>query len=208
MYTTLIFDLDDTLYPPTSGVWDMISVRIHQYMIEKVGIPSTDVVRIRKQFYMTYGTTMRGLVLHHHIDPAEYLAFVHDIPITDRIIQEPRLRETIQRLPYQKFIFTNSDRPHAMRILKHLQIDDLFIDIVDVMDVFPDCKPMPQAFQTALNKINRKASECIFIDDSLKNLDEARAQGFYTILPNTESTEQKIPHATVKTMFDLMKVLP
>ena len=35
-FETLFFDLDDTLYPPTSGLWDAIGERIETFMREYV----------------------------------------------------------------------------------------------------------------------------------------------------------------------------
>ncbi|NSW51994.1 MAG: pyrimidine 5'-nucleotidase [Anaerolineae bacterium] len=207
-YTTILFDLDDTLYPPSSGVWDLISERVHQFMIHRVGIAQDQVHTLRQHYYQKYGTTMRGLILHYQIDPREYLDYVHDIPVTSVIQPAPHLRSIIQRLPYDKFIFTNSDRPHAARVLAHLQLNDLFADVVDIMDVFPACKPMEEAFDKALGKINRTAQECIFIDDNTTNLDTARRRGMFTILPHADRYEKNNTHAKIASYEDLERVLP
>jgi len=49
-------------------------------------------------------------------------------------------------------------------------------------------KPDPAIYQLALNRIKRKASECLFIDDSLANIEIARELGFHTI--HFQSPEQ------------------
>ncbi|MCD4752754.1 MAG: pyrimidine 5'-nucleotidase [Anaerolineaceae bacterium] len=207
-YSTIIFDLDDTIYPPSCHVWDMISDRIHTYMIDKIGIPHEQVSGIRSQYYQTYGTTLRGLVMHHHIDPHEYLNFVHDIPVLDQLIPDPKVKEMLQSLPHQKYIFTNSDKNHANRILNHLDIQDQFADIVGIMDIFPSCKPMKEAFDIALKKIGQLPEECIFIDDSIKNLNQAKQLGIYTILPNANTIKIDSPHATIINLTDIPQVIP
>lgn len=207
-YSTIIFDLDDTIYPPSSHVWDMISDRIHTYMIEKIGISHEQVSGIRNQYYQTYGTTLRGLVIHYHIDPQEYLNFVHDIPVLDRLVPDPKIKEMLQSLPHQKYIFTNSDTNHANRILNHLDIQDQFVGIIGIMDIFPSCKPMKEAFDIALKKIGHLPEECIFIDDSIKNLNQAKQLGIYTILPNTNTIKIDSPHATIINLTDLPQVIP
>jgi len=39
LFTTLFFDLDDTLYPPATGLWEAIGSRINLYMTERMGFP-------------------------------------------------------------------------------------------------------------------------------------------------------------------------
>ena len=207
-YSTIVFDLDDTIYPPSSHVWDMISDRIHTYMIDKIRIPQEQVSGIRNEYYQTYGTTLRGLVIHHQIDPHEYLNFVHDIPVLDQLVPDPKLKEMLQILPHRKYIFTNSDKKHANRVLNHLNIQDQFAGIVGIMDIFPSCKPMKEAFEIALKIINHLPEDCIFIDDSINNLNQAKQLGFYTILPNSKITKIDLPHATIVNLSDLPQVLP
>ena len=207
-YSTILFDLDDTIYPPSSHVWDMISDRIHTYMIDKIGIPQEQVSAMRNKYYQTYGTTLRGLVIHHQIDPEEYLNFVHDVPVLDHLIPDPKLKEMLQSLPYQKYIFTNSDNKHANRVLNHLGIQDQFAGIIGIMDFFPSCKPMKEAFEIALKIIGQHPEECIFIDDSIKNLNQANQLGIFTILPNAKTIKTDSPHATIINLTDLPRVIP
>jgi len=207
-YSTIIFDLDDTLYPPTSHIWDLISDRIHTYMIEQVGINPKNVSEVRNHYYKTYGTTLRGLFIHHDVDPRAYLDFVHDFPIVDQLQPDQKLTTMLNALPYEKVIFTNSDFKHANRILNILGIRDQFEKIVGIMDVFPYCKPMKEAFEIAFKKLGMKPGECIFVDDSIRNLDQGNASGLFTVLPNAEQTNQAKPHATIRNLTDLPQVLP
>ena len=207
-YTTIIFDLDETLYQPGIGIWNKLSDRIHQYMQEVVGIPEEFVIETRLKYYGKYGTTMRGLITHHGIDPHHYLDYVHDFEIKDEISFDPALYDMVAGLPYERHIFTNATREHATRILKILGILDLFDPIIDVLDVYPHCKPDREAFDIALEKFGKSADECIFVDDSIKNLNTANEMGFFTILPNADETKPVQPHAQVHELVDLPEVLP
>ena len=181
-FTTLLVDLDDTVYPSGNGLWETIARRIDLFMIERLGIPGPEVPAIRQDLFRRYGTTLRGLDATRHIDRRDYLSFVHDIPLQDYLKPDGRVRSALQACPLRRFIFTNSDRAHAGRVLKALELDDLFDQVIDIEDIWPYCKPMPEAFRLALERCGAQPHECIFIDDTLANLASARNLGLSTIL--------------------------
>ena len=78
-FKTMLFDLDDTLYPRSSGIWEAIGIRMDRYMVEKLSIPTDTVASERKRLFHAHGTTMRGLVAEYGIDDVDFLAYVHDI---------------------------------------------------------------------------------------------------------------------------------
>jgi pyrimidine 5'-nucleotidase len=141
-FTTLFFDLDETLYPASTGLWQAIKERMTLYMLERLSIPEADVPVLREQYFKMYGTTLRGLQERHHMDTAEYLAYVHDVPLSQYLTPNPIIREVIACLPTRNLIFTNADANHAWRVLAALKLDDLFDTIVDVNAIAPYCKPM------------------------------------------------------------------
>ena len=81
------------------------------YMIERLGIPESDVPFLREQYFKMYGTTLRGLEERHNVDKEDFLAFVHDLPLQDFLNPDPVLREVIASLPTRNLIFTNADVP-------------------------------------------------------------------------------------------------
>lgn len=207
MFQTLLVDLDDTVYPGTSGLWDAIGVRINQFMVERVHIPVEHVSLLRQHLYRTYGTTMRGLITEYQADRDEYLAFVHDVPLGEYIQPDPQVRFVLQNYPQKKVIFTNADVPHARRVLRHLQLDDLFEQIVDICQMDPYCKPQQEAFEIALKNIgNPDPRTCVFIDDSPKNLATGRQIGFYTIRVGSQELLPEYDEA-VSSIKDLPSVL-
>jgi len=68
-----LFDLDNTLYPTSCGLWQEIGRRINLYMIEKLGIHPQEVSERREEFLKTFGTTLNALRRHYSVDPDESL---------------------------------------------------------------------------------------------------------------------------------------
>ena len=191
--TVLFFDLDDTLYPSTSGLWTEIRIRIDRYMEDRLKIAPEQISHLRQHLFHTYGTTLRGLQALYEVDPMDYLAYVHNVHLPDFISPNHQDRETLLALPQKKYIFTNADIHHATRVLKTLNLFDCFDGIVDILQIVPNCKPQDEAFQIALKHAgNPDPKHCILIDDMLFNLQAAHKLGFGTIqvsqkAPNTAS---------------------
>ncbi len=184
-FTTIFFDLDDTLYPPTTGLWKEIKGRIGLYMRERMNIPQDDVQTLREKYFLQYGTTLRGLQAHHQIDTQDFLAFVHDLPLKDYLTPNLILHDIIASLPTRNLIFTNSDFNHADRVLRALGLRDLFETIIDVNTINPYCKPMPESFQIAMKYANESdVSKCVMIDDINRTTRAAKSQGLFSILYN------------------------
>ncbi len=182
-FTTIFFDLDDTLYPAASGLWPTLKQRMNSYMIERMGIPASDVPGLRERYFRTYGTTLRGLQANHQIDVEDYLAYVHDVRLTDYIHPNPIQQSVLAALPTRNIIFTNADAKHARRVLKVLHIEEYFADVVDVNAMEPYCKPSQQAFALALKTAaERDASRCVMIDDLPHTTRAAKAFGLYSLL--------------------------
>jgi putative hydrolase of the HAD superfamily len=181
--TTIFFDLDDTLYSADSGLWQQIKERIGLYMLERLHIPAGQVPTLRRQYFEQYGTTLRGLQAHHTFEVADFLAYVHDVPLADYIQPNPALRSVLETIPARKFIFTNADANHARRVLGVLQMENCFDGIVDVVAIDPYCKPMPESFGIALKTAGESdPRRCAMIDDMPRTTLAAREQGLYTIL--------------------------
>jgi putative hydrolase of the HAD superfamily len=182
-YSTIFFDLDDTLYPPSSGLWPTLKQRMSLYMTERVGIPAAEVPGLREAYFRKYGTTLRGLQANHDIDVADYLAYVHDVPLEDYIHPDPAEKRVLASLPTQNLIFTNADANHARRVLRMLEIESCFVNIVDVNRMEPYCKPSPEAFSLAMQVAGESnPARCVMIDDLPHTTRAARKLGLFTLL--------------------------
>jgi putative hydrolase of the HAD superfamily len=183
LFTTFFFDLDDTLYPPATGLWEVIGRRITLYMTERMGFPAEQVVSIREKYFREYGTTLRGLQAKHAVDMDDYLAFIHDVPLDHYIHPDPAVYAAIAGISARKFVFTNADANHARRVLDAVGLQGLFDGIIDVHSMEPFCKPMPEAFELALKAAgNPERESCVLLDDQTRITRVARSLGMYTIL--------------------------
>ncbi|ESQ40139.1 hypothetical protein EUTSA_v10014335mg [Eutrema salsugineum] len=130
-YDCLLFDLDDTLYPLSTGIARACGKNIKDYMIEKLGIPEDKIVELSNLLYKNYGTTMAGLrAIGYDFDYDEYHSFVHGRLPYENIKPDPVLRSLLLSLPLRKVIFTNADRVHAAKALKKLGLEDCFEGII------------------------------------------------------------------------------
>ena len=208
-YTTLFFDLDDTVYPSTTGLWAAIRERMNQYMVERLGVPAARAQDLRKFYFETYGTTLRGLQRDYQVDVDEYLAYVHDLKLADYLQVDPQLAPLLRALPQTRWIFTNADIDHARRVLDFLGLQDCFAGIIDVRAIDFACKPEPIAYQRALALVGGpQPAECILIDDAPRNLAGARALGFTTVLVGPHPSENGVACYTIPSLLDLPQALP
>lgn len=189
----LLCDLDNTLYPPDSGVMLAVGQRMVHYMVERVGVPPDDAKRLSRHYYQQYGTTMRGLILHHRIDPEDYLAFVHDLPLEQYIQPNPGLDAMLANIPLRKAVFTNADREHARRVLNVLGVRHHFEWIIGVHEFGFNSKPHRSAYLRILDILDTHAEECIIVEDAAGNLVPAKAMGMLTVLVGNGSLSPESP---------------
>jgi putative hydrolase of the HAD superfamily len=143
--------------------------------------------------------------LEHHIDPLEYLHFVHDIPIQKIIKPNQLLNRFLSSIPQKKAIFTNADHWHANRVLDALNIRMFFDEIVDILDIQPFCKPMPEAFEIAFRKIGvDNPSSCLFVDDSLRNITVAKSLGLQTIWVSDNHNEFNLSNYKINKIEEII----
>ncbi len=182
-FSTIFFDLDDTLYPASTGLWQAIKSRMNDYMHERVGIPLADIPELRERYYQQYGTTLRGLEANHHVDVADFLAYVHTIPLNEFLTPDPRQCSVFASLDTRNYIFTNADRAHAARVLTTLQLELYFESIIDVNAMAPYCKPMPESLEIALRLAGEsEPANCMLIDDLPRTTLAAKNYGIFAVL--------------------------
>ncbi|URE32209.1 Haloacid dehalogenase-like hydrolase family protein [Musa troglodytarum] len=127
----LLFDLDDTLYPLSSGIATECLRNIGDYMAEKLGIEQTKIPDLSNLLYKSYGTTMAGLLaIGYRFDYDDYHSFVHGRLPYENLKPDPVLRHLLQSLPIRKVIFTNGDKVHAAKVLERLGLEDCFQGII------------------------------------------------------------------------------
>ncbi len=195
--TTLLIDLDDTVYPASNGLWLAIRRQIDLFVAQKLNLPVEEAAILRHSLFSKYSTTLRGLQAMYQVDEEEYLHFVHDVPLGDFLSPDPALKDILQAYPQQKVIFTNADCSHARRVLAALDLEGCFEMIIDLHALQPYCKPMPGAFQTAFDLLGVDPKQCVLIDDYLSNLVTAKTFGMRTVWvtqkPHDPAADSQIP---------------
>ena len=182
MIDTILFDLDDTLYPPDSGVMDQIRGLILRYIETHLDLPPEEADALRRRYFETYGTTMRGLQIRNRIDADEFLRYVHDIPLQEYLQPNPGLGKVLGSIPQTKVNFTNASREHAERVLAVLGVQHYFSRIIDVRDMNYQGKPQPAAYQRICELLNVRPESSMLVEDNLRNLLPAKTMGMVTVL--------------------------
>jgi putative hydrolase of the HAD superfamily len=206
MPDAILFDLDNTLYSESCGVFDLIDKRMNEWLILNLQIPETEVNEFRNKYFVQYGTTLRGLMLHHEVNPRDFLDYVHDVPVHEFLSADLELRETLEQVKSRKLIFTNSDLKHANRILDALGVRDQFERIFDIeaMNFIP--KPNPDPYRLVLEYLRILPRDVLLIDDMERNLKPAQEMGMRTILiGNGKPVDDR--HHAIENIKELTKVL-
>ncbi len=181
--STLLIDLDDTVYPPTVEVWPLVMKRMFLYMRDFLGIPEDEIPAMRDRLFNRYGTTLRGLQIERGIDAKAYLDYVHDVDLSALLSPDPALRSALDRIALPKLIFTNACESHARNVLRLMDLESCFDGIIDVVAVQPYCKPEPEAYHIALELAGSPdPREVLMVDDRLENVAAASSLGMHTVL--------------------------
>ena len=182
---TILFDLDETLYSPDSGLWRVLRYRMGDYMSTRLNIPDQQIPELRKNYFETYGTTLRGLERDFQIQAEDYLNYVHDVNIEDFVQPDPVLRSILESIPQKKVIFTNANSRHTEKVLRALGVDEYFDIVIDVMQMAPYCKPYPEAYHQAMSILgDSNPGHYLLLDDSLRNVLTALQVGMQAVLVN------------------------
>jgi putative hydrolase of the HAD superfamily len=185
--TAILFDLDNTLYPASSGLMQGVDTRITEYVQRLLGIDLAAAMALRRQYLADYGTTLRGLQQHHAIDAEEYLGYVHDVAIESFIASDAALDELLGQLTATKLIFTNAPAEYARRVLTVLGIERHFAQVFDIRFFTFLPKPEPAGYQRVLDRLGIDGAQALLIEDTPQNLAPARALGMTTILVGEQS---------------------
>jgi putative hydrolase of the HAD superfamily len=178
----VFFDLDNTLYHQSSQLQEAINSRILRYLERTLGLDAAAAYTLRQHYFYTYGTTMRGLQLHHGVTIEPYLAFVHDLPFEELIQPDPVLEQQLHIIHGHKVIFTNSPVEHAHAVLRRLGITAHFGHIIDIRFLQFVPKPAISGYERALALLAVAGNESVMVEDTAANLVPARELGMTTIL--------------------------
>lgn len=174
-----LFDMDNTLYPASANLFSQIDRRMEIYVGELLGLSREEARVVQKRYFHEHGTTLKGLMLSHGVDPHGFLAFVHDIDMSV-LDPNPRLAAALRRLPGRRIVFTNGDLAYARRVLAAVGIADCFDAIHDIHATDYHPKPDPRAYAGVCAAHGIDPARAFFVDDMAHNLKPAHALGMVT----------------------------
>ena len=183
----LLLDLDGVCYGSHNGypldkVFGMISNRMTLFIKEKLNLNDKEAKELQTNYFYKYHTSLNGLMLNHNVIGEEFLKFVHDVDIS--FMKEDKvMRNELEQLNMEKFIFTNGSAEHAENILTHLGVYDLFgrEKVFDIQDAGYVPKPNAKTFDKMVNKFGINPKETIYIEDIARNLSIGFERGCTTV---------------------------
>jgi len=175
-----IFDCDGVLYSDLDTVFGQVSKRMTEYIAKKLNLNLKKAKELQTNYFYKYNTSLNGLMIHHDINPLEFLKYVHKINL-DFMKKDLTLREELLKLDAKKFVFSNGSHDHIINVTKHLGIYDLFNGAFDITDSNYVPKPSIEPYKILINKFNIKPEETVFIEDIAKNLEPAKKLGMKTV---------------------------
>ena len=184
-----VFDLDNTLYPRHTNLFQQVDDRIRTYVQRLLNLDPEQAKHLQKDYYRRYGTTLRGLMEEHSILPDDFLEFVHDIDHSP-VQADPALASAITCLPGRKFILTNGSRRHAEKIAERLGFTDQFEDIFDIVSAELLPKPARETYDRFLVTTGVAATEAAMFEDLARNLVAPKALGMRTVLVVPNGTRE------------------
>ncbi|KAG5152929.1 hypothetical protein AAZX31_10G236400 [Glycine max] len=220
-FDSIIFDLDDTLYPSSTGIDKCVKKNIQLFLIQKCGFSESKALTQRVELFKTYGSTLAGLRAQGlDITAEDYHGFVHGRLPYDSIDTDHQLRNLLLSIKQRKIVFTNSDRIHAMRALDRLGIKDCFEQIICFETINPNLpystrpdefpillKPSLDAFKIALDAANVDPRRTLFLDDSVRNIAAGKEMGLHTVLVGKTMKSKGADYA-VESVHNLAQVIP
>ncbi len=200
-----VFDLDNTLYPAACDLFAEIDTRMTSFVSGLLSLPRDEARKVQKQYYATYGTTLSGLMHVNRIEPADFLAYVHDIDLSP-LPDLPDLRSAIESLPGRKFVYTNGSRRHAERVTEKMGLSHLFHESFGIEDSNYTPKPKQGSYDRFCELHGVDPKQAIFFEDLARNLLPAKDMGFTTVLVHSEKDWSHEPiEARPATLEDILK---
>ncbi|KAG8752391.1 hypothetical protein FRC12_011997 [Ceratobasidium sp. 428] len=160
------FDIDNTLYPPNERIVSLVQGKIHDYFVN-LNFEPDEARALHHRYYTEY-------------DPLDFDAKVDaSLPLEDLLTPNPAVRKLLEDIDPSKariWALTNAYKTHAQRVLKILQLEDLFEGMVFCDYGAHDfaCKPERNFYNQALVLANTTAEKSYFVDDNFGNVRGAK----------------------------------
>lgn len=188
---TWVFDLDNTLYPPSADLFGQMDARFSAYVAQLTGLDQARALDLCRTYWDDYGSTLLGLIENHDIDPHHFLADVHDIDIS-HLQEDTALVAAINALPGRKIVFTNGSKNHAKRVLAARGLTRQFDAVYGVEHADFQAKPGQDAFSRVFGIDGLTPTKAAMFEDEPRNLAVPHALGMRTV--HVHQTPDPAPH--------------
>jgi putative hydrolase of the HAD superfamily len=188
---TWVFDLDNTLYPHHVNLWQQVDAKIGEFVSAWLKVPAAEARKIQKDYYLRYGTTMRGMMTEHGVRADNYLAYVHKIDHSP-LEPNPAMGEAITKLTGRKLILTNGSSDHVAAVLARLGLTSHFDGVFDIITAELEPKPAPQTYRKFLDLHDVDPTRAAMFEDLARNLVVPHDLGMTTVLVVPDGSKEVV----------------
>ena len=206
-FETWIFDLDNTLYPVSANLFDQIDKRMCSYIANFLKTSISEAHKVQKRYFQEYGTSLRGMMENHKMDPIPYLEYVHKIDLS-AIIRDDQMERALDKLPGRKIVFTNAAASYAEKVLERLGIAHHFEDVFDIVAANFIPKPAPLVYQRFVKQYKIDSEKSVMVEDIVRNLKPAADMGMKTVWVETDRAWAHADAETTKPDFTTNNLAP
>ena len=177
---TWIFDLDNTLYSADSGIFQQVHALMGKFICRHLNVDIKKAKEMQDKYFKQHGTTLRGMMDNHGVDPDFFLDEVHNL---DYSIVGPNqnLNNELTKLHGRKIIYSNANKQHVDEVLARLELTNIFDEIFDIKMANYIPKPQIKPYKQIINKFKISPISTIMFDDIAKNLVPAKNVGFTSV---------------------------
>ena len=174
---TWIFDLDNTLYSADSGIFQQVHKLMGEFISKNLKMDMVEAKKLQSKYYKQHGTTLRGLMDNHGVEPDYFLDEVHKL---DYSIVGPNeiLNKELEKIQGRKIIYTNANKKHVVDVLERINLTNFFDEIFDIKMANYIPKPEIRPYERIIDIFNINPSSSAMFDDIAKNLVPAKKVGF------------------------------
>ncbi len=177
---TWIFDLDNTLYSADSGIFQQVHELMGKFVSNHLNIEINEAKKIQKKYYKEHGTTLRGMMDNHGVEPDYFLSEVHKLDYSI-VNSNQMLNAQLNKLNGRKIIYTNANMQHTLDVLERIELLNFFDEIFDIKMANYIPKPEIAPYEEIIKKYNLNPNSSAMFDDIAKNLVPAKKVGFTSI---------------------------
>jgi len=203
-----IFDLDNTLHDARPHIFPSMHAQMNAYLRRRFGLDEAGANEMRRFFWETYGTTLKGLVRHYGEDPRKFIRETHQFPELDpMVVGENALHHALARLQGKRLVFSNAPRHYVEEVLRVLGVRRFFDAVYTIESTRFKPKPAFQGFRMLLRKHDLAPHRCALVDDMPENLRTAKRLGMSTVWVSAQKRTMPFADLRVASVTQLPRLV-